>query len=95
MKDFNLSQWAITNQALVLYALLVLLVAGVFSYRALPQKEDPDFTFKVMSVNLRWPGARPSKWRNWPPFPSKTRCRRRRGWTESTAIPSRARPMCC
>ncbi|MBI3221676.1 MAG: efflux RND transporter permease subunit [Nitrosomonadales bacterium] len=57
MKTFNLSASALRHQALVLYALLTLLLAGVFSYGQLAQKEDPDFTFKVMTVKLTWPGA--------------------------------------
>jgi multidrug efflux pump len=57
MKAFNLSAWALKHQALVLYALCTLLLAGVFSYTQLAQKEDPDFTFKVMTIKLFWPGA--------------------------------------
>ncbi len=57
MKEFNLSAWALKHQALVLYALCTLLLAGIFSYTQLPQKEDPDFTFKVMTIKLLWPGA--------------------------------------
>ena len=57
MKDFNLSAWAIKHQAQVLYALCTLVIAGIFSYTQLPQKEDPDFTFKVMTIKLLWPGA--------------------------------------
>lgn len=57
MKEFNLSAWALKHQALVMYALCALLVAGVFSYTQLSQKEDPDFTFKVMTIKLLWPGA--------------------------------------
>ena len=57
MKEFNLSDWALKHQALVLYALLALIVAGIFSYGQLSQKEDPDFTFRVMTIKLQWPGA--------------------------------------
>ncbi|MDD4927841.1 MAG: efflux RND transporter permease subunit [Gallionella sp.] len=57
MKQFNLSAWALKHQALVMYALCALLLAGVFSYTQLAQKEDPDFTFKVMTIKLLWPGA--------------------------------------
>lgn len=57
MKEFNLSGWALKHQALVLYALCALMLAGIFSYTQLAQKEDPDFTFKVMTIKLLWPGA--------------------------------------
>lgn len=57
MKRFNLSAWAIGNQVMVLYLLLAVLLSGAYAYFQLPQKEDPDFTFKVMTVKLLWPGA--------------------------------------
>ena len=57
MKSFNLSAWALKHQAVVLYALFALLLAGVFSYGQLAQKEDPDFTFRVMTIKVLWPGA--------------------------------------
>ncbi|GIX38453.1 MAG: hypothetical protein KatS3mg127_1692 [Silanimonas sp.] len=54
---FNLSAWALKNRALVLYAMVVLAIAGLFSYQRLGQSEDPPFTFKVMVVRTLWPGA--------------------------------------
>ncbi len=57
MKSFNLSAWALKHQAILLFALCALLLAGYFSYGQLGQKEDPDFTFKLMTIKLRWSGA--------------------------------------
>lgn len=57
MKPYNLSAWALKHRAMLLYTLCALLLAGWFSYGQLGRKEDPDFTFKVMAVKLRWPGA--------------------------------------
>ncbi len=57
MKSFNLSDWALRHQALVLYAMLVLTLVGAFSYSKLGQSEDPPFTFKVMVIRTGWPGA--------------------------------------
>lgn len=54
---FNLSTWALKNQVLVLYFMLMLTLAGIFSYTQLGQSEDPPFTFKVMLVHTTWPGA--------------------------------------
>jgi multidrug efflux pump len=54
---FNLSDWALKHQALVLYLMLVLTIAGLISYTKLGQSEDPPFTFKVMLVRTSWPGA--------------------------------------
>ena len=54
---FNLSEWALNNRPLVLYAMILLSVLGAVSYTQLGQSEDPPFTFKVMVVNTVWPGA--------------------------------------
>ncbi|TWI06120.1 multidrug efflux pump [Luteimonas cucumeris] len=57
MRKFNLSEWALGNRNLVLYAMLVLGLIGVWSYKHLGQSEDPPFTFKAMVVRTLWPGA--------------------------------------
>ena len=54
---FNVSEWALRNRALVLYAMLVAALVGAWSYRQLGQSEDPPFTFKAMVVRTLWPGA--------------------------------------
>src|SRR6185295_18201276 len=56
-KRFNLSEWALAHQTLVLYFMVVLALVGVGSYVRLGQAEDPDFTFKMMVVRTMWPGA--------------------------------------
>ena len=57
MKSFNLSEWALRHRSLVTYFMLVIVVAGVFSYLRLGRSEDPDFTVKTMVVQTQWPGA--------------------------------------
>jgi multidrug efflux pump len=57
MSRFNLSEWALRNQPLLRYFIVVLALLGVWSYMGLGQSEDPPFTFKVMVVQTRWPGA--------------------------------------
>ncbi len=57
MSNFNLSAWALNNRTLVLFIMMVLAVAGIFSYQRLGQSEDPPFTFKIMVVRTMWPGA--------------------------------------
>ena len=54
---FNLSSWALRHRALVTFLLALITAAGVLSYGALAQSEDPPFTFKVMVVRAIWPGA--------------------------------------
>src|SRR6266480_2023736 len=61
MKRFNLSEWAITHQALVLFMIIVLGAAGAYSYINLGRAEDPNFTIKTMVVNVAWPGATASE----------------------------------
>ncbi|RRN80964.1 efflux RND transporter permease subunit [Pseudoxanthomonas sp. SGD-10] len=57
MRRFNLSEWALHNRGLVLYAMIALAVIGTWSYLRLGQSEDPPFTFKAMVVRTLWPGA--------------------------------------
>src|SRR5689334_4503956 len=57
MKRFNLSEWAITHRALVLFMILLIGSSGLFSYFKLGRAEDPSFTIKVMNVHVGWPGA--------------------------------------
>jgi multidrug efflux pump len=57
VKRFNLSEWAITHQALVLFLILLLGAAGAYSYVNLGRAEDPSFTIKTMFINVAWPGA--------------------------------------
>jgi hypothetical protein len=45
---FNLSEWALRHRSLIVYAMLVMAIAGAFSYLRLGRSEDPAFTFKVM-----------------------------------------------
>ena len=54
---FNLSEWALNHQTLVLYLMLMLTISGLLAYTKLGQSEDPPFTFKVMLVRTNWPGA--------------------------------------
>src|SRR5499425_259796 len=57
MQRFNLSEWAITHRALVLFVIILLGAAGIYSYLNLGRAEDPSFTIKTMVVHVGWPGA--------------------------------------
>jgi multidrug efflux pump len=56
-EGFNLSRWAIGHGSFTAFLLVLLLAAGAFSLLRIGQKEDPDFTFRVMVVQVLWPGA--------------------------------------
>ncbi|MDP2226482.1 MAG: efflux RND transporter permease subunit, partial [Moraxellaceae bacterium] len=53
----NISRYAIQNPTITLYLLVILIIAGLFSYSKIGQDEDPPFTFRVMVLHLSWPGA--------------------------------------
>src|SRR3984893_17336682 len=57
MKRFNLSGWAVSHPALILFLVIALGAAGFFSYQKLGRAEDPFFTVKVVNVSAIWPGA--------------------------------------
>src|ERR1700740_975905 len=57
MKRFNLSGWAVSHPALVLFLIVALGAAGFFSYQKLGRAEDPFFTVQVVNVSAIWPGA--------------------------------------
>jgi len=57
MRRFNLSDWAVHHQALVLFFIVAVSLAGFFSYLRLGRSEDPSFTIKLAVVTVIWPGA--------------------------------------
>ena len=57
MKRFNLSDWSVKHQPVVLFLIIVISLAGALSYLRLGRAEDPTFTIKTMVVQVAWPGA--------------------------------------
>jgi multidrug efflux pump subunit AcrB len=57
LRRFNLSRWAIQHGSLTRFLVVLILAAGALSLFSMGQKEDPDFTFRVMVVQTSWPGA--------------------------------------
>ena len=57
MKKFNLTEIALNNKVLVYYFIVMVAVAGIFSYMRLGRMEDPDFVIRQMIVSIAWPGA--------------------------------------
>jgi multidrug efflux pump subunit AcrB len=54
---FNLSTWAIDHGGFTAFVFVLLLAAGAYSLLSIGRKEDPDFTFRTMVVQVSWPGA--------------------------------------
>ncbi|HJV60682.1 MAG TPA: efflux RND transporter permease subunit [Albitalea sp.] len=57
MNSFNLTDWALKHRAIILFLLLVVAIAGVFSFKKLGQLEDPNFSVPSMTAMVIWPGA--------------------------------------
>jgi multidrug efflux pump len=57
MKHFNLSEWAVTHRALVLFLIIGTLIVGAFSFSRLGRLEDPVFNVPTMNAVVAWPGA--------------------------------------
>jgi len=57
MRRFNLSAWAVSHPALMMFLIAMFGLAGLLSYRSLGRAEDPSFTIKVVIVSAMWPGA--------------------------------------
>ena len=56
-QGFNLSRWAIEHANFTRFLLVLILGSGIFALTNLGQKEDPEFKFRVMIVQVLWPGA--------------------------------------
>ena len=56
-QGFNLSRWAIEHTNFTRFLLVLILGSGIFALTNLGQKEDPEFKFRVMIVQVLWPGS--------------------------------------
>jgi multidrug efflux pump len=54
---FNLSEWGLRHQVLVVFLLVLTLAAGAAAFFRLGRSEDPTYTLKTMIVAAAWPGA--------------------------------------
>ncbi len=54
---FNVSAAAIRHKQLTIFFILAIAIAGLAAYFQLGQREDPDFTFRAITVRTLWPGA--------------------------------------
>lgn len=57
VKSFNLSYWAVTHPAFILFLILASGLAGFKAYLSMGRAEDPSFTIKTAIVSATWPGA--------------------------------------
>tara|TARA_R110001592_G_scaffold13740_2_gene62834 strand:- start:52395 stop:55451 length:3057 start_codon:yes stop_codon:yes gene_type:complete len=54
---FNLSAIAVRERSVTLFFLLLIALAGAYSFMALGRAEDPAFSVRAMVVSASWPGA--------------------------------------
>ena len=52
MNNFNLTEWALGHRAVVLFLIIVVSIAGVFSFSKLGQLEDPKFSVPSMTATV-------------------------------------------
>jgi multidrug efflux pump len=55
--SWNLSRWAVTHPALMLFLMIGCTLAGLQAYFQMGRAEDPSFTIKTIVVSASWPGA--------------------------------------
>ncbi|WEX74250.1 efflux RND transporter permease subunit [Sinorhizobium numidicum] len=56
-KPFNLSRWAIGHPSIARFLFALIIITGALGLVRMGQREDPEFTFRVMVVQAVWPGA--------------------------------------
>ena len=57
----NLAAIAVNNRTVVYFAVFLLVVAGIVSFKNLGQLEDPEFTIKTAVITTSYPGASPEE----------------------------------
>lgn len=57
MNRWNVSAYAVKERSLTLYFILVVMIAGVYSFMQMGRAEDPSFDVNTMVVSATWPGA--------------------------------------
>ena len=57
----NLPDYAVKHKAVILFAMLLLTLGGLWSYAHLGKLEDPEFTIKTALVVTQYPGASPAE----------------------------------
>src|SRR5210317_1768100 len=57
----NLTAIAIEKRAVTYFAVFLLFVAGIASFFALGQLEDPEYTVKTATITTSYPGASPEE----------------------------------
>ncbi|MBU6341801.1 MAG: efflux RND transporter permease subunit [Bacteroidetes bacterium] len=60
MKEFKPTSWSIDNRTSIFIITIIITLAGIFSYNALPKEQFPDVVVPQIFVTTIYPGASPS-----------------------------------
>ncbi len=60
MKEFKLTSWSIDNRTSIFIITVLITLAGIMSYLAIPKEQFPDVTVPQIFVTTIYPGASPS-----------------------------------
>lgn len=86
----NLSEVSIHNRVLVWYFIILVAIAGIFSYMKLGRMEDPTYTVRTMVVSVAWPGATAEQMQEQVTDKIEKKLQDRRTWITSRVIPGPA-----
>jgi multidrug efflux pump len=64
MKEFKLTSWSIDNKTSIYVLTVIITLAGILSYIALPKEQFPEIVFPQMYVSTIYPGTSPSDMEN-------------------------------
>ena len=60
MKEFKPTSWSIDNRTAIFVITVIITLAGIMSYNALPKEQFPDVVVPTIVVSTIYPGASPS-----------------------------------
>ena len=56
LKEFKLSTWSINNKMTVLVLIVMIFLAGIFSYQSMPREAFPEIVVPQIFVSTPYPG---------------------------------------
>ncbi|MCX6291184.1 MAG: efflux RND transporter permease subunit [Bacteroidetes bacterium] len=74
-KEFKPSSWAINNRTSVFIMTIILIIAGIVTYNALPKESFPDISLPNIYVSVLYPGTSPTDMENLVVRPIEKQCK--------------------
>ncbi len=60
MKEFKLTSWSIDNRTAIFIITMIITLAGIMAYNAIPKEQFPDVVVPTIFVSTVYPGASPT-----------------------------------